>query len=103
MAMNMKGTLRASIQRLTTVGMGSKKIQTNDDDKCVLCTLTSSKALEWRKVFIINVNSQILPSKNSKDPEAIEEERRLFYVGMTRAEDELLIQGIIVGVIRKYL
>lgn len=92
MAMNMKGTLRASIQRLTTVGMGSKKIQTNDDDKCVLCTLTSSKALEWRKVFIINVNSQILPSKNSKDPEAIEEERRLFYVGMTRAEDELLIQ-----------
>tara|TARA_Y100000780_G_scaffold178995_1_gene164296 strand:- start:1734 stop:3539 length:1806 start_codon:yes stop_codon:yes gene_type:complete len=92
MAMNIKGTLKGSVQRLTSMGMGSKKIQTYDDEKCVLCTLTSSKGLEWPKVFIINVNSQTLPSKNSKEPADIEEERRLFYVGMTRAEDELVIQ-----------
>ena len=54
-----------------------------------LCTLHASKGLEYDKVIVMNVNEGFIPFKKAVLPDAIEEERRLFYVGMTRAKKEL--------------
>jgi superfamily I DNA/RNA helicase len=48
--------------------------------------LHGSKGLEWNKVIIMSCNADQIPSKRSVGEEAIEEERRLLYVGFTRAE-----------------
>ncbi|MGQ4645095.1 UvrD-helicase domain-containing protein [Raoultella ornithinolytica] len=72
--------------------MGSKKetSETEQNGIC-LCTLHGSKGLEWKKVIIINCNHDQIPSLKVIGEEGIEEERRLFFVGMTRAELELYI------------
>lgn len=57
--------------------------------KVMVSTLHASKGLEYDSVFILDVNERIIPHEKSTDPEAIEEERRMFYVGMTRAIKKL--------------
>ena len=52
-------------------------------------TLHASKGLEYDKVWILNVNEGNIPYKKAVLEDSIEEERRLFYVGMTRAKKEL--------------
>ncbi len=56
-----------------------------------LSTLHSVKGLEYDKVWILNVNQDTIPYKKAKLAPEIEEERRLFYVGMTRARKELTL------------
>lgn len=60
-------------------------------DGITLATMHSSKGLEYRAVFIIDANETITPHKKALLPEDIEEERRLFYVAVTRAKDWLYI------------
>lgn len=61
-----------------------------DEDALVLSTIHSAKGHEWRSVYLLNVTEGALPSARSGASEAsIEEERRLLYVAMTRARDEL--------------
>ena len=60
-------------------------------DGVELATMHSSKGLEYRAVFIMDANESITPHKRALLPEDIEEERRLFYVAMTRAREELHI------------
>lgn len=55
----------------------------------VLSTMHSAKGLEYEKVFIIDVNEGIIPHKKAVLEEDLEEERRMFYVAMTRAKFEL--------------
>ena len=65
----------------------------NGNADCVaLMTLHCAKGLEFDVVFIIGLEEGLLPhEKSSKDDEDIEEERRLFFVGITRAREELYI------------
>lgn len=55
----------------------------------VLATLHSAKGLEFDHVYIVDVNEGIMPYKKATLEQEIEEERRLFYVGMTRARQDL--------------
>ena len=61
-----------------------------DDDRVTLMTLHASKGLEFPVVFIIGVEQGLLPHERClEDPDQLEEERRLLFVGITRAEEEL--------------
>lgn len=61
-----------------------------DEDYLVLSTVHSAKGQEWEAVFILNVSDGSFPSEFATGkPEMIEEERRLLYVAMTRAKQDL--------------
>lgn len=60
-------------------------------DGVTLATLHTAKGLEWDAVFLVGAQEGSLPFVYATEPEAIEEERRLFYVGVTRARRELMI------------
>ncbi len=61
------------------------------DSSVMLSTLHASKGLEFDTVFIVDVNENVIPDKKAVTQDDIEEERRLFYVGMTRAKRRLYI------------
>ncbi len=64
----------------------------NDDEQLILSTIHSAKGLEWHSVFIIQALEGRFPSFNAiKAGENLEEERRLMYVAMTRAKQNLAI------------
>ena len=63
--------------------------QKQEEDAVTLSTLHSSKGLEFRQVFILDVNEEVIPHRKAVLEPDIEEERRLFYVGMTRARKKL--------------
>lgn len=64
-----------------------------EEDECLtLSSVHQAKGLEWRVVFMIWIAEGRFPSARSlRDPEGEEEERRLFYVALTRARDELYV------------
>ncbi|MGV3773535.1 MAG: ATP-dependent helicase [Verrucomicrobiales bacterium] len=63
-----------------------------DDENLKLTTIHQAKGLEFKVVFMIMLCDGLFPSARSiDDPDTIEEERRLFYVGITRAKDELYL------------
>ena len=66
----------------------------SNEDAVVLATLHSSKGLEFEKVFLIDVNEGITPYKKAVLQPDMEEERRLFYVGMTRAKRRLTLCSV---------
>ena len=56
-----------------------------------LMTIHNAKGLEFRAVFVVGVEEEIFPSARSIEEQGVEEERRLFYVGLTRAEERLTL------------
>lgn len=68
-----------------------EKSKEKDKDGVVLSTMHKAKGLEWKIVYIIDCDTGVIPHKSAKTQKEREEERRLFYVGMTRAKDELVI------------
>lgn len=68
--------------------------QKQNVESVALATLHSAKGLEYSHVYIIDVNEGIMPYKKAVLDQEIEEERRMFYVGMTRAKKDLHIYSV---------
>lgn len=69
-----------------------KKLSDQKNDECVsIMTFHGAKGLEFDTVFIADANEEITPHNKEKTPAGIEEERRMFYVAMTRAINRLYI------------
>jgi DNA helicase-2/ATP-dependent DNA helicase PcrA len=60
-------------------------------DGVTLASLHAAKGLEWEAVFLVGLTDGTVPIQHADTPEAVEEERRLFYVGITRARRRLML------------
>lgn len=72
----------------------SQRQRDSTRDSLTMATMHSSKGLEYKVVFIIDANEGIVPHHKSILDEDLEEERRLFYVAMTRAKEHLHIYSV---------
>lgn len=71
---------------------GSRDQRADSGPQVTLATVHNAKGLEFPVVFIVGLEEDLFPHINAKKgPDFIEEERRLFYVGMTRAKDQLYL------------
>ncbi|TCT18921.1 ATP-dependent DNA helicase PcrA [Melghiribacillus thermohalophilus] len=85
-------TLIAFLTDLALISDIDQMDDENDDDKVVMMTLHSAKGLEFPAVFLIGMEENIFPhSRSLMDDDEMEEERRLAYVGITRAEKLLYL------------
>ena len=73
------------------IGENIKKIL--EPNKVAITTIHKSKGLEWSKVFLLGFAHQHFPSQLNNNIKNIEEERRLFYVGVTRAKNNLFLMA----------
>ena len=87
--MDSLGDWEAYIEDYTRKLEEQAKKQEQEREGVLISTLHGVKGLEYDKVYILNVNEGSMPYKKAVLEPAIEEERRLFYVGMTRARKEL--------------
>jgi ATP-dependent DNA helicase Rep len=89
-ATNDERTLVDLVQMLTLITILDSN-ESQDIDAVKLSTLHAAKGLEYRNVYLISCNDGIIPHQESINLEKIDEERRLMYVGITRAQHELTI------------
>ncbi|MDT0605321.1 DNA helicase Rep [Thalassotalea castellviae] len=83
-------TLAQVVTRLTLRDMMERNEDEEESDQVQLMTLHASKGLEFPFVFLIGMEEGLLPHQTSIDEGNVEEERRLAYVGITRAQRELI-------------
>jgi len=77
---------------LEQVALVADTDEITDDDKVVLMTLHSAKGLEYPVVFLVGMEEGLFPSSRAlTEPTQMEEERRLAYVGITRAQQKLFV------------
>ncbi|EEX51345.1 DNA helicase Rep [Pasteurella dagmatis] len=82
-------SLNQVVTRLTLRDMLERGEDDDESDQVQLMTLHASKGLEFPHVFLIGMEEGILPHQTSIDEDNVEEERRLAYVGITRAQQTL--------------
>ncbi len=79
------------VAAISLMGILEKNNEEEDANVVSLMTLHASKGLEFPHVTIVGMEEEILPHKTSIEDDMVEEERRLFYVGITRAQRELTL------------
>ncbi|TAE66472.1 MAG: ATP-dependent DNA helicase, partial [Bacteroidetes bacterium] len=84
--------LATFLQQVTLVTSLDESGKDEDQDKVTLMTIHSAKGLEFKHVFVVGMEENLFPSQMANNSLAsIEEERRLFYVAVTRAEEKLTL------------
>ena len=83
-------TLDQVVSRLCLRDMMSRNEEDESFDQVQLMTLHASKGLEFPQVFLVGMEEGLLPHQSSIDLDDVEEERRLAYVGITRAQHQLI-------------
>ncbi|MGK0267717.1 MAG: ATP-dependent DNA helicase Rep [Paraglaciecola sp.] len=84
-------TLQEVVNRLILRDMMERGEDSEETDQVQLMTLHASKGLEFPYVFIVGMEEGLLPHQSSIDEDNIDEERRLAYVGITRAQKVLFM------------
>lgn len=83
--------IEAIIRKLVLIDLLEQQAENDDSDRVQLMTLHAAKGLEFPHVYMIGLEEDLLPHRNSIDADTVEEERRLMYVGITRAKQTLTI------------
>lgn len=83
--------IEEAISRLILLDLLDQQEEEDDTNRVQLMTLHASKGLEFPQVFLMGMEEELLPHRNSIESGDIEEERRLAYVGITRAKAALTI------------
>ena len=84
-------TLGELVSHLSLMDILERQDEDEAGDRVALMTLHAAKGLEFPVVFLVGVEEGLLPHQTSIEEDSLEEERRLAYVGITRAQRELLI------------
>jgi ATP-dependent DNA helicase Rep len=84
-------SIHAMVTRLALMSILQNNEDKADQDAVQLMTLHAAKGLEFPDVYLSGFEEDSLPHHQSQDPQSLEEERRLAYVGITRAERNLTI------------
>ena len=83
--------VEAAISRLVLRDILEQQAEEDDSDRVQLLTMHASKGLEFPHVYLMGLEEDLLPHRNAVEAGTVEEERRLAYVGITRARRTLTL------------
>ncbi len=90
-AENSEDPLGAAVSKLMLLDILDRQKDDDSGDRVALMTLHAAKGLEFPHVYLVGMEEGLLPHQNNIDQDDIEEERRLCYVGITRAQKTLTL------------